>query len=499
MDISASHYHRLTAYDRFRMTPHRLDWAGQPRQYKTYPDLPAVVLPEIDSLYPEAWEKISAGVSGDASARPPDLAELSKIFYLANGLTGRSRQQNGYFYYRSPPSAGALYPNELYLAWFGSADLEAGLYHYEPYQRRLSRLRDGNLQALLPESADNSPGVILVSGIFFRSAWKYRKRAYRYVLLDGGHLIESIRLALIAAGRPGLIFHDFDDARYNRLLGVDPDREVCLAGIRIGGQCPAASPPVTVIPDLPPAMAAASRVSDREVVYEEINQEHRAGETDRPSPADMPGISAGDLGLSTVAWQPFQCAFTDDNNLIKFDYSQTVLRRRSRRNFIPAPVSRTQFSCLLEMISRACLTAEQESPAASKIIQTGFLCWNVDNMTPGFYLLDPSARKIGQVSGADLMPGMTAACLDQEWLKNAAAHFLFMTDLEALDRDRGARGYRYAMMTAGRLGHMLYLAATAMGLGCCGIGAFYDNEAEQLLGLNEASALLYLVAVGQIK
>jgi nitroreductase len=68
-----------------------------------------------------------------------------------------------------------------------------------------------------------------------------------------------------------------------------------------------------------------------------------------------------------------------------------------------------------------------------------------------------------------------------------------------LQRAWGPRGYRYAMMTAGRLGQRLYIAATAMGLGCCGIGALYDGEARELLGLNESSRLLYLVAVGVVK
>ncbi len=90
-------------------------------------------------------------------------------------------------------------------------------------------------------------------------------------------------------------------------------------------------------------------------------------------------------------------------------------------------------------------------------------------------------------------------CLDQAWLAQAAVHFLFFSNLDLLDSTWGARGYRYAMLTAGRMGERLYLTATALGLGCCGIGAFYDWEAAELLGLNPKSRLLYLVAVGAIK
>ena len=94
---------------------------------------------------------------------------------------------------------------------------------------------------------------------------------------------------------------------------------------------------------------------------------------------------------------------------------------------------------------------------------------------------------------------LSIICLDQAWLANAAVHFLFISNLDLVDQVWGPRGYRYAMMTAGRLGERLYLMATAMGLGCCGIGAFYDMEAAELPGLNSASRLLYLVAVGNVK
>jgi nitroreductase len=94
---------------------------------------------------------------------------------------------------------------------------------------------------------------------------------------------------------------------------------------------------------------------------------------------------------------------------------------------------------------------------------------------------------------------MTHICLDQDWLANAAFHFIFLANLDALDHTWGPRGYRYAMMTAGRLGHRIYVAATALGLGCCGVGAYYDGEAATLLELNDSSRMLYLVAVGPIK
>lgn len=90
-------------------------------------------------------------------------------------------------------------------------------------------------------------------------------------------------------------------------------------------------------------------------------------------------------------------------------------------------------------------------------------------------------------------------CLDQGWLANCALHVVFTADLEGLHRHCGPRAYRYAQLEAGRLGERVYLSATAKRLGACGIGAFFDQEASNLLSLPSGHALLYLVGVGPIK
>ncbi len=154
---------------------------------------------------------------------------------------------------------------------------------------------------------------------------------------------------------------------------------------------------------------------------------------------------------------------------------------------------------MLKLLCRTAGELIEENPAVSSSVCTGVVIGNGQGVEPGFYLLDPSVEKTGRVFSGSVIEKMTAVCLDQAWLKNAAIHFVFMTHLGMLEEKWGARGYRYAMLTAGRLGHAVYLGATALNLGCCGIGALYDNEARQVLGLNEDSALLYLVAVGKVR
>ena len=180
-------------------------------------------------------------------------------------------------------------------------------------------------------------------------------------------------------------------------------------------------------------------------------------------------------------------------------FAEAVWRRRSRRNFIDQPFPVQDFMQLMDaLITFPEAGAGRESEITS-YLKVGFLAGNVAGLDPGFYMISRAKHAVGLIEPGNLNRPMARACLDQEWLKLASVHVLFMANLKAIDATFGPRGYRYVMMNAGRLGQRLYLAATALGAGCCGIGAFYDSEAHKLLSLNNDSALLYLVAVGQLK
>ena len=154
---------------------------------------------------------------------------------------------------------------------------------------------------------------------------------------------------------------------------------------------------------------------------------------------------------------------------------------------------------LLECLAVADSVDASVSKGIQSSVRIGLLIGNAEGFPPGFYLTNKNNISLQTVNEGLFTDLMAHICLDQKWMAHAAVHFLFITDLEKLDDLYGPRAYRYAMMNAGRLGERLYLAATAMGLGCCGIGAFYDNEAADLLALEKGSRLLYLLALGPVK
>ncbi len=146
-----------------------------------------------------------------------------------------------------------------------------------------------------------------------------------------------------------------------------------------------------------------------------------------------------------------------------------------------------------------CCDADSYDHCLEDTLAVGLLVGNAEGVEPGFYMLDRKRRSLLPTAYGSMMNDMASACLNQEWLGNCALHFLFLSNLDLVEGVWGARAYRYAMLSAGRLGQRIYVASTAMRLGCCGIGAFYDDEAGRLLGLNDTCKLLYLVAAGPIK
>ena len=492
--LSAAGYHRLTSYDRFQMSPHYLDWANQPRLDKRYPHLDTLSL-ERQAAIPTINYLDVVGhttVGSEHPSEPIDIKRVASLFHLTHAITARSMHGNQPFYFRSVASAGALYPFELYLAVHQVDGMKPGLYHYDLFNFSFNTLRHTPVPVIGP-SDSGIAATIYIGGIFFRSAWKYRQRAYRYVLLDAGHLIENLRLALSALGLKGSMTLDFDDDAANVLLGVDDAREVCLACVHlIDGQADKDKTGQPADPSpLPEPIRHASRVSMKETIYEPIARVHRAGYAPINAADDKSLSSINGLERSPDAWQTLPSI-----PLPRLpDHEEVLWQRRSRRNFIPTPLDKESWVGFLDLIAAA--ARRPASPWASPAI--GILAGKGVPIEPGFYLFDPRDRRLGLMVAGDLMESMATACLDQMWLKNAAFHLLFLSDPAALDRSWGARAYRHVMIEAGRLGQQAYLAATALGLGACGIGAVYDREAADLLTLSETGTLLYLVGVGPVK
>jgi SagB-type dehydrogenase family enzyme len=314
--------------------------------------------------------------------------------------------------------------------------------------------------------------------------------------MDTGHLLENLVVALKAQKFPFEFSFDFDDHTLNRLLGLDETKEVCLAVCYMPGEHPVKRMNTEEeIAALSQSIKNTSIVSQKETDYPAVFEIHEQGlhETAR-SNVELPTIDPVDLKSEKTIDVAGQEIWPE-----KLNYEGAFLHRRSKRNYVPKSIPLNHLASLVQALSLKDRGVHSDALNYQNTVCSGLIVGNAQGIDPGFYLLDEAKGSLGLVNSGHFLDMMTHICLDQKWLANAAVHFVFLTDIEMLDRYYGARGYRYAMMVSGRMGERLYLSATAMGLGCCGIGAFYDFEASQLLGLTRTSRLLYLVAVGPVR
>jgi SagB-type dehydrogenase family enzyme len=493
MQYPAQHYHRLSSYERSKMDAHALDWENEPSVYKEYPNGVVFPIPLEVKMSPVSFFELLQGRGREGNPPPLSFELLGQILLLTEMLTGRARHANGEIWFRSVASAGALYPCELYVACPGIAGLPAGLYHYRVKKPALVQIRAGNPRVDPAEGAAGESRLdFLISVVFFRSSWKYRDRAYRYHLLDSGHLLENLLLALRSFSFDPRVETNFDDSRVNDFLAVDPRREACL--VLAGVPC---EPAAGAGADLPlssvEGLSRCSRTASRETSCEAVLQIHQASSVVFPGRKKLDdlwsryGLAAGQPPEKITAQPavPEVCRYPD-----------VLLHRRSRRNFVnDEPLSASSFNVVVSLAAEG---LESRFPAAAGL-SCAIVAGNVAEREPGFYALNAAGPSLSLVAPGNFLELISHACLDQRWLAKAAVYILFFTDLAALEDAAGARGYRDLMLAAGGLGQRLYLGAAALGLGCCAIGAFYDREVLELVDLPEQASLVYLLAVGQVK
>ncbi len=498
MTKNAKEYHDNTCYSRNKLGGHQLDWHNQPVLFKEYKGLKSISLPEPPTL-PGISLKLIQGSKSDSSS--PDVFNIntiSTILRLTYCITAQANYSGGVFYYRSAASAGALYPVEIYVAIRNIDGIDDGLYHFNIMNHSLYLIREGNYSfhagnITFPQP-DKAPLIsIMLSSIFFRSSWKYRERAYRYHLLDTGHVLGNLILALNSLSIFFDLNYDFDDNRLDELIGVDEFHEAGLVLVNIPGNETMPSKAYSPVDTLPQEITNAGITSQNDIDYPVIREIHEAGRI--PSNRELSEIPPPLSPFQTDKWELVK---NTDKLQTDIPYPECLFLRRSKRNFIDKKIDRTSLMVILDMISDS-TELNHEVMYNYELLNIVFFAEKVDGINPGLYTLDRKQKRFGIIREGIFGEKIAHTCLNQEWLKNAGLHFLFVCDLDTLDKKYGPRGYRYAMMNAGKLGQLLYITATSLGLGCCGIGAFYDDEAINLLDLGSKTRLLYLVAVGKIK
>jgi len=192
------------------------------------PKQSVIVLPEPDYTGLSVEEAITGRRSvRDFSDEEMTLGEISQILWAAQGITG----ENGK---RAAPSAGALYPIELYVVPNKLEGVDCGIYHYVPEEHKLVLFREGNFTesvytaALSQEAVKDAAVVIVFTGIRERVAVKYGAVADTYIAMEAGHISENILLESVSLGLGAVPLGGFDKYALEELLGMKDTEESVL-------------------------------------------------------------------------------------------------------------------------------------------------------------------------------------------------------------------------------------------------------------------------------
>jgi SagB-type dehydrogenase family enzyme len=473
-ESEALRYHERTkhSYASVRARARPLDWSRRPDPFKAYPGIEPLRLPDVPELGVPALEAIAAPPGAAAGLTLPHLARLLR---LGAGVS-RTRTIPGdvTYHFRTYSSAGALYPVEVYVACVELSGLAAGLYHFHPLELALRRLRSEDVRALVVEAADEpalaeAGAVLVLTGILWRSAWKYDERAYRHLFWDAGTMLANLLALAGSAGLAPRLVTGFVDAQVDEIVGADGTLEAAVAVLAVGqGPAAGASPRLEPLPPTPvpharrypeaEALYAASSFAGPEEVrrYRALSRKPQATSPPPPAPPSLP--------------------------------LETVLRRRgSERDFSSEPVPASELAAVL-----ACAAAP--IPVDVPCLTETYLIANaVDGLEPGAYRFEPPAR-FERLRAGSFRRQAGYLCLEQDAAARAAATVFFLADLERVVAELGDRGYRAAQLEGGIRTGRAYLGATALGLGATGL-TFYDDDVSAFFGTKKAPMLC--VAVGK--
>lgn len=508
-DIEAAwQYHRDTNHSALTVSQgaQALDWDNQPSPFKMYPGLTGDKLPTgIPSSGLPALQAL--GLSSPDRPCLPTLTLLAGLLHYAAGITKVGTVPGGKMYFRAAACTGALYHIELYLVCGDIPDLPAGVYHFGAHDFSLHRLREGDHRGLLVEASGGqsavaeAPATVVLSSVYWRNSWKYRARAYRHAYWDSGTILANLLAVGNANGIPQTVVASFVDAPVNRLLDLDPSREVAVQLVTVGRDTEQVIPPARHPPRLRLEVAPYSR---REVSYPAMAEVHTASSLFDPGEVQEMWGHPPPLTNPAPTGPMFPLKATPEDGLPQDTngetIEETILRRGSSRRFRRAAITFEQLSNMLDRATTG-IAADFLGASGGTLNQLYLIVNDVEELPQGSYVFHRSRSagdrgELEQLAQRDFRALAGNLDLGQALAADASVNVYFLADLNTVLDRYGNRGYRMAQMEASIMGGRLYLAAYAQRLGATGL-TFFDDEVTEFFSPHaQGKSVMFLVAVG---
>lgn len=394
-----------------------INWQTQPQSYK---------------IYPKFFRRFK-------------LDDYEDLAFIKNfgKVTYTKTYGNDEVNLRVNPSAGGLYPCEIYIQIRGVKSLLNGIYHYEPLNNNITlihELSSDGLESYL--NIEQKKFIFLLSNAYFRSAWKYEKRAIRYLLLDTGHQLASIYSSLVLEGLDYFFNFDFEKELLNTTFNFDNYEHFVCA-----------------ISSTDYKLKETKKLRDK-----------------------IPFVNPCDYYIKEPFIEKFYEKFYENSfdtfissflkELPKKNLQEAINNRRSVRAFKNESILETDFQSILKDIF---------SFSNKYGLEIYFINHKIDNLEPGIY------KEFKLQESGDFSEISSMLAFNQKIGGSSCATIFFTSTLDS--------NYSYNTILAGFIAHIISLRATNLNINSTGIGAYFDDETKRIL--KTTNNILYLMAVGK--
>lgn len=507
-------YHQRTkhGFGRYARSLGYLDWETQPDPFRRFEGAEAFPLPFIEDPK-TSYEDMVLGSKRSLSF---SVESLSKLLELSFGLSAWKEFMGERWALRMNPSSGNLHPTEACVLLAGVGKLKGGLYHYDPLGHLLE------LRLLLPEPLAyncrnwfGSEGFLVgLTSVFWREAWKYGERAFRYCQLDLGHALGALRFAAGMLGWKASVVEGLGDREMRAIMGLDrtvwPEGEEespgLMAIVQTGGYPVPFEPPqdlIEALTSLTP-LGRPNLLSKGHVRWEAIEEVAEASSSPKPK-----GRASGSPMVGKPAL-PFPEALA----------ARVIRSRRSGLEYNQKSQLMPQeaFLALLERLLPFEGLAPFDALHADPCIHPLFFIHRLEGLKPGLYLLVRHPKSLEELHGAmdqafywerafnglpfyRLKAGdVRSEAMYLSCQQNIAGFGVFALSMLGRFRpmiEQDPHAYKRLHWEAGLVGQALYLEAEAWGLRGTGIGCFFDDELHAFFGLKDDTyQVIYNFAVG---
>jgi SagB-type dehydrogenase family enzyme len=502
---------------------HTVNWDDQPSRFKIYFDAPRLPLPErlvelgsLTATRARTDEEPSAG--HDLS-----IEQLATLLRLSNGVlqrkldinwnldhTGRAVHAHA-VHARPAASGGGMYPYETYLVTGDGRALAPGVYHYDTAHHALEQLVAGDVSRRVRAAVQNHPAAneaayfVLVAVNFWKNYFKYHNFCYHVVAQDVGAELAAIRTVSRGLKMEPTFLLWFDDEVLNRVLGLETLSESVFAVVALGRGRDAtgnrAAEPVLPEWRQTPLTHRRSFQRSKEIfklpLIESVHRSALLEGEPRPSAANVESAHCEELAVNETPL-PLPPA-TDD--LLNKEVAQVFLQRGSSWGRMTSE-PKLEFPQLAAILRYAATAQRYDGDAKQDAPQTNFtrlmfFANHVQGLPAGVYSYDAAGDCLRTVrEGEHALELQRRYFLENYNLEQAAVVFAVVGRLERMLQVFGNRGARILNAEVGLVAQHIYMATTAVSVGCGAVLGFDNIALNGLLGLDgtdQTSLLLLLV------